>query len=227
MFKITNILQADIRAQGQALIKECERLGVRVSYDKTEVTPSGRAERITDETEQRKRLMSAVSLKWVAPRSVIEANLSDSSKRALEQEEWAADYFRVVDSNAVGFERLRPGESVELIHDIKIVEALIKSSHAEKIRITDTETGDVIFEGKIRPITRSYIIINQEKKREKQDFESVELINAIHPQGKLEYYYPSLAVKVVEEIKTEPEPKTSAKKTSSILSDLNEEINNI
>jgi hypothetical protein len=192
MYKVTNILQANIRAKGQELFAECRKLGVTIMHDTFETTETGRAVPKVDETKQSARLEQFATLKWVAPIDPFNPGIPDSDLKALEKVEKIEEYFKIVDSNAIGFERLRPNESVELRHEIRIVEALIQSAHRDKIRIEDTETGDVIWEPATRKAEREYIVVNFEGKKVKEKFEVTEVYNKIHPEGKIEIYYPPI-----------------------------------
>ena len=172
--------------QGAELIKACEQFNVLIAW-KEETDEYG--EPVPMVTETKKRLTTALSLSWNS--SISRANqISAESRQEAREVPAAEDFFLVMQNEGIGFYRLEPGDSVELRHNREMIDELVQASIADKLRITDTETGEVVWDGGLVDHSYEVIVFDEIGKKVKVKQEAKRIANMLHPEKERAIYYP-------------------------------------
>lgn len=205
MYTVENIIQTNYRAAGKELKAELEKVGMSYTYDLTDANNMPMA----DEPVMRKNLERAVTLNWWAELDIeIRDQFTDVDLKHVSNLPTPSETGAIFASKGLGFSDLRPGEKVEIKKNENLLNQLIRSSVATRIRIYDGE--QLIWDPVEVPITWEAPISPKAKNEGKMTkFTGVKIGNRLHPNKAREAYYP-----------TATEEKTTAKKetkTSSIV----------
>jgi uncharacterized protein (DUF2249 family) len=229
MLKITNTLDIKLNVRGDELESTFKKLGLSFTRDLAD-PDTGRL--YADEVEHRKYLANAVSFSWTAPIYQLEKYMSNADILSVANELDAKEVFKVYELNQVGFSKLEPGKSVEIINEPEFLDSLVHSGFADKITIEDTETGQIIWKGGIKEgekeIYKNHKFFEEDKPTK---IKTKEIYNVLHPDKLRQPYYPKkenteentqayeeAKQKYVEKFGKQPHPQT---KLDKLLAQIN------
>ena len=131
-------------------------------------------------------------ISYIAPVELSNKTFTTEQLEQLQKPKLAVDdFYRFFKRTGLGFYQLLPGESSELQHNLDVVNDLISKSCAVNLRIEDTETGDIVFEGGIEKAKSEEYKTNKDGERVSFSVDITTVVNTLHPQKKLEIYYPT------------------------------------
>lgn len=207
MFLITNKLDVDLSAKGNELIATFQKLKLNLQKSKREVI-DGRIVMSVNNAVAQEALETAVCLSYVGPVAFNSDYLDNDQKKTMERGT-INEYFRTVRLAKVGFYKLEPLASTELVHDINIINDLVKQSIAKYLDIEDTERGVKIWEGGIvadtvdaSPSMKAYDKALEDSMKPRQA-QVTRVGNLLHPDKLCTIFY--------DEVEMKAEPKTDFK----------------
>lgn len=192
MYKITNKLDVNLTAKGVELKEAFNKLKINYTLDKTIVNEIGQRNKVADEVALADRLETACSFNYVAPIKFDDTNLDLDDREAMLHKSDLNRFYKIASRKKMGFFKLAPMESVELVHDEDILRDLITKHFAKHLEIIDTVTGDVIFDGGLTEFefkgSKSLKAHDEEKFT---IYKGIRTCNLLHPKKELDLYYPT------------------------------------
>jgi len=212
MFLITNKLDVDLSAKGNELIAIFQKLKLNLQKSKREVI-DGRIVMSVSNAVAQEALETAVCLSYVGPVAFNSDYLDNDQKKTMEKGT-INEYFRTVRLAKVGFYKLEPVTSTQLVHDIEIINNLVKQGIAKYLDIKDTDLGVKIWEGGIvadtvdaSPSMKAYDKALEDDTKPRQA-KVTRVGNLLHPDQLCEVFYPEAEIEV--------EPETDFKKLAEV-----------
>jgi hypothetical protein len=205
MYEIHNKLRINVNAKGDELKKIFEENNLHYSYDRVD----DEMRDIPDEPLLRRRLKAATCFTWVGSIKPGEDLLDPTDYKDALNVADVEDMAKIYEANGIGFAYLEPNKSVTIKKIDRFLDELINSSFADKITITDTDTGEMIWDGAVKKV--EYQLARTSKEREDDKFKTYKgevIYNKLDPeQGPDKPYDPRDFKRQVYRA-----PKTEAKK---------------
>lgn len=165
MYIIENKLDVNMTATGEELKQQLEKFGMSYSLELTGDDGSFQA----DEPELMTRLERACTFSWFGLLPKSDQPFSDTEKNIIKKRLKVDDIYRVYAAKKLGFYNLKPGDKAEIEKKPDFLEQLVRTGRiAKNIRVTDKETGEILWDGGEEEIT-SVIYLSRKDSLEKKN----------------------------------------------------------
>jgi hypothetical protein len=158
----------------ETIIRLCEQFEIPIRVDMQ-----------TEQTNwkiQTDLLKSRLAVNWATSPAIGDKFKLEANAKIVKETTNIQEYFETYESEGLGIYNLLPGDETEIRYNKKYAEALINSGFADKIKITDLETDQVIWDGGQIEFEYSSNSFNYEGKKVVETFTGKKIGNLVHPK---------------------------------------------